>query len=105
MTDLCNARVSRTYSFHPGRCLRRGVVKGPDGKMWCKQHDPEAVEARSKERDARYEKEMAARRANTRAAGIEACLSALEEMRKDGGERWVGAAIIALRDRQKKGEL
>lgn len=111
MTSLCNAMVARQYSFHLGRCLRKGVVKGPDGRMWCKQHDPEAVKERAGASDARYEREMAARKANTRGAGIEAVLVELESMRDSDQEVGLGLpeglhiAIDTLRRKQKKGEL
>ncbi len=113
MTDkvMCSEMVSRQYSFHPGRCLRKGVVEGPDGRMWCTQHDPVAVKERERVREARFNTEMAARKRNTRSAGIEAVLVELESMRDSDQEVGLGLpeglhiAIDTLRRKQKKGEL
>lgn len=48
MTDKpeqCPQRVVDDYGPH--QCKRRGVVR-EEGKLWCKQHAPSAVEARRK---------------------------------------------------------
>lgn len=101
---MCSERVYQSHMWNFAPCSRRGVVEGPDGRMWCRQHSPEAVKARGRASDARYEMEMAARRANTRAAGVEAVIVELESMVHSGVEN-LCTAIDTLRRRQKKGEL
>jgi hypothetical protein len=54
--ELCSETVSRDY--YSGGCSRKGVVKR-EGKLYCKQHDPVAVEARRKVRDEKWDKEWA----------------------------------------------
>lgn len=47
---------------HSWQCQRTGVIKRY-GKWYCKQHDPEAVEARRQARDAEFD-------ASRRASGV-----------------------------------
>ncbi len=50
----CSVEVSIDQGFRFRRCLRAGVVER-DGKLFCRQHDPEAVKARLAVRDAKWE--------------------------------------------------
>ena len=57
----CQASVpvgGRSARFH--QCCRKGVIDR-DGVLYCKQHDPVAVQEREREADERYRKEQAAR--------------------------------------------
>lgn len=63
--DRCQKQVwDRDSHWGSYQCSRRGVVER-DGKLYCKQHDPEAVKARQAERDAkagaRYAAKIAAK--------------------------------------------
>lgn len=42
------------------QCSRRGVVTR-DGRLWCRQHDPEAVKARREKSNAEWREESARR--------------------------------------------
>lgn len=60
----CCARVygaGQWGAFHPHQCPRSGTIERA-GKWYCKQHDPEAVKARSEERSARWERESSVKR-------------------------------------------
>lgn len=46
----------RGAGFHP--CVRNGVVQ-EDGRWWCRQHAPSAVQARKEAREAKYRQERA----------------------------------------------
>lgn len=48
------------HHWHTIPCARRGVVTR-DGKLWCKQHDPEAVKARREKADEAWREERARR--------------------------------------------
>lgn len=45
---------------HNHQCIRTGCVKR-EGKLYCKQHDPVAVEARQKAREAKWNREWNAK--------------------------------------------
>lgn len=59
----------RLYGYIDRHCTRTGVVKR-EGKWYCKQHDPVAVSARIKKRDAKWQAAWDAR--DTRQARNEA---------------------------------
>ncbi len=65
----CAERVSTGIRFHMAPCSRRGVVN-EDGKWWCKQHAPSAVEARIQASMERFEAEMLARQKDRDAAEL-----------------------------------
>lgn len=50
----CCKLVIGEGSYLSHRCTRQGVVER-DGKPFCKQHDPEAVAARRKARDEKFD--------------------------------------------------
>jgi hypothetical protein len=58
------------------QCTRPGTV-ARDGKLYCKQHDPEAVKERSAKWDAKYEAERKAdeEKSRRRSAEASACSS------------------------------
>lgn len=92
----CAHMVHRNFHNYP--CSRRGAVER-DGRMWCKQHDPEAVAARNRAQSDRYDREIAARRADTRKAGVKACIGFLDE--QEGGS----AFATELRRRLAEGTI
>lgn len=50
----------RWQNSHRVPCARRGVVTR-DGRLWCAQHDPEAVKARREKSNAAWREESARR--------------------------------------------
>ena len=53
----CSAAVADFSGYRFNQCRRKGVVE-QGGKLWCKQHNPDAVKARS---EVRAEKRKASR--------------------------------------------
>ena len=61
-TVQCSAEVcgeGQWGVFHPYRCSRKATVER-EGKQYCKQHDPVAIEAGHKTRSAKREAKWAA---------------------------------------------
>jgi hypothetical protein len=52
----CSAKVFRPHSMLPSPCSRNAVMMY-DGRGYCKLHFPPSVEARDKERAAKYNAE------------------------------------------------
>ena len=66
--DRCQKQVwDRDSHWGSHQCSRRGVVER-DGSLYCKQHDPEVVRARSAERDAAAAAKEAAKMSSKEAA-------------------------------------
>ena len=57
MTDKCCIMVSSSISFRSHQCSRNGVVEH-DGKWYCKQHSPNAVQTRRDKRSEAHKAEM-----------------------------------------------
>lgn len=70
---VCKGLVYRAGSFRASRCSRNPVLEG-----YCKQHHPQAVAARSQERDNRWRAEWDAR--NAAAAARKAKIARLIEL-------------------------
>lgn len=66
-TEWCSQRVFGYREVAGHQCSRKGTVER-HGKLWCKQHDPEAVAARKAERKAKWDAEAEAKDAAHRAA-------------------------------------
>ncbi len=56
----CSETMFRDY--HRTQCSRRGTIER-NGKLYCKQHDPEAAQARRAANDAKWKAESAKRSA------------------------------------------
>jgi uncharacterized Zn finger protein (UPF0148 family) len=63
--------------WHSRHCTRPGVIER-DGKLYCKQHDPEAVKARQEAANAKYRKKSEESENNHRRQ--QACLRALSAL-------------------------
>ena len=49
----CSERVSDDTGFHHHQCSRTGIIER-NGKLYCKQHDPEAVAQKREEGHVKY---------------------------------------------------
>lgn len=85
----CAAAVWADYSWH--QCSRAGVIER-DGRIWCKQHDPEAARERREKQRAKDEATINA--ARHQACVIEWQAGAVEVLRKiaDGNNDPAGLA-------------
>jgi len=63
----CCERVHDSNSPRGYACSRSGVV-AREGRFYCKQHDPDAVAARHKARNERWQAEWAEKQRRTAAA-------------------------------------
>ena len=63
----CCKLIYGTGTFNSPSCSRSGVIQR-NGKLWCKQHDPEKVAARRAAQSAKWEAEHEAQNQVRRAA-------------------------------------
>lgn len=61
VTIRCAKMVYSSGMFHGTMCSRAGTIER-DGKLWCKQHDPERVAARRAAQAAKWDAEHQAQR-------------------------------------------
>lgn len=71
MTEHCSKKVHSPGSWGGYPCARKATIER-DGKWWCWQHDPEAVEARHAERLVKQNAEWAAKKERWARQKIEA---------------------------------
>ena len=63
--EQCSIRVASAGTwgaFHPHQCRKVAVVTR-EGKLYCKIHDPEYIEAKREAREAEWDKEWTEKRA------------------------------------------
>lgn len=59
------------FYLHEHPCRRKGIIER-DGKLWCRQHDPEAVKVKREKQQTKLDAEFDASREKYRRLGAEA---------------------------------
>jgi hypothetical protein len=68
-SERCCQKILDNTGFHYIQCSRKGVVEC-DGKRYCRQHHPDAVKARRKKANDKYNMAVLIKRRNALALSI-----------------------------------